>query len=145
MKKSLLFLCIIVFVFSSCNKYEYGPSVSLRTKTGRIANEWKIEKALKNGVEATAALPRFEITFNKNGDVLKIDSLISGLGNDSVIARTGLWQFDRSSENVLLLFRDNATNKVESSIWRILKLTNYEFWFEEQDSIDVVEYHLKVK
>ena len=90
-------------------------------------------------------MPRFEITFDKNGDVLKIDSMISGSGNDSVVARAGLWQFDRSSENILLLFRDNATNKVESNIWRILKLTNNEFWFEEQDSIDVLEYHLVEK
>jgi hypothetical protein len=140
MKKALLFFSVILFFAVSCNNYEYG-GVSFRTKKNRIANEWRIDAAYKNGIEMTNDLPKFSIEFQKDGDAIKTDSLISSLGADSIVYKTGLWEFDDDAENVLLIF-GNRFGIVESHIWRILKLTNDEFWFEEADSIDLLEYHM---
>jgi len=139
--KKVLFLLAVVVLASACNKYEYGPGLSLRSKKSRIANEWKIESAYKNGIEMTNDLPKFSINFQKDGDVIKTDSLLSSLGEDSIVNKAGLWEFDDNAENVLLIF-GNRFGITESHVWRILKLENDEFWFEEADSLDLLEYHM---
>lgn len=133
-------LFIVAICLFACNKYEYGPSVSLRSKTSRISKSWIIEKALVNGVEQNT-LPRFELHIKKAGSVEKIDTLINTLGSDSIVLKTGLWEFDRKAENLILLFADNFGVQ-EARILRILKLTNTEFWYEERDSLNLVEIHL---
>lgn len=141
--KNIYFLLLFALVFVSCNKYEEGPAISFRSKTSRLANDWVIEKAFINDVEKTDSLPQFTITFEKSGDVTKTAYFQTATGLDSV-TKTGLWEFDNDAENVLILFADNFGVN-ESRIWRIIKLTNDEFWFEEKDSMNLLEYHLMEK
>lgn len=145
MKKQVLyFAAVLVFIVSSCNNYEYGPSISLRSKTSRLSNEWLIEEGYKNGVLLTDSLPEFQITFKKDGKVTKATIETNGTNIDTLDIKTGLWEFDREAKNVLLLFANNSGVQ-EARIWRILKLTNSEFWFEERDSTALLEYHLMEK
>ncbi len=132
-----------MFTIIACNKYEYGPNVSLRSKKSRISKNWIVEKALVNGVEQSS-LPRYEFLIEKSGTVEKYDTLINSLGADSLVFKTGLWEFDRNAENLILLFA-NDFGVQEARILRILKLTNDEFWYEERDSLDLVEIHLAEK
>ncbi len=143
MKKHILYLAVVV-VISGCNNYEYGPGISLRTKSARLSNEWIIEDAYKNGVLLTDSLPEFKITFKKDGEVTKANVETNGTDIDTLDIKTGLWEFDRDAKNVLLLFANNSGVQ-EARIWRILKLTNSEFWFEERDSLALLEYHLMEK
>jgi hypothetical protein len=145
MKKyfSLFVLVIIILTIIACNKYEYGPSVSLRSKKSRISKNWIVEKALVNGVEQSS-LPRYEFLIKKSGTVEMYDTLINSLGADSLVFKTGLWEFDRNAENLILLFANNFGVQ-EARILRILKLTNDEFWYEERDSLDLVKIHLAEK
>ena len=48
---SILFLTLMVVGFSSCKKYEEGPSLSFRSIKQRITNTWKIESYSINGAE----------------------------------------------------------------------------------------------
>lgn len=145
MNKYLLSLLFIVAITTAaCNKYEYGPSVSLRTKTSRISNTWVVETAFINKIEQPANTFRKEVIIEKSGVLIKVDTLLSSIGVDSVVTKEGLWEFDRKTENLILLFANNLGVQ-EAQIWRILKLTNDEFWYEERDSLDLIEIHLNVK
>jgi hypothetical protein len=142
-KKILILFSLIVFFAASCTKYEYGPGVSFRTKKNRISNTWVIDIVKKNGIIQTNH-PRFEITIKKDGNISKTDTLLNASGGDSIVIKTGLWEFDNKVENVLVLFADRFGIQ-ESHIWRILKLANTEFWYEEADSLNLLEYRLKEK
>jgi hypothetical protein len=145
MKKYLLLLIVVVVLsLFACNKYEYGPSVSLRTKTGRISNTWVVEAAYINKVVQPAGTYKKEVVIEKSGALIKTDTLLSSMGTDTIITKEGLWEFDRNVENLLVLFADNSGVQ-EAQIWRILKLTSDEFWYEERDNYDLIEIHLKEK
>jgi hypothetical protein len=133
MKKILSLYLFISLILLSCNHYEYGPNVSFRTK-----------KACKNGIEMTDSLQKFEISFEKDGKVKKTNIYTTSNGTDSLVTQTGLWEFDNDAENVLILLADRF-GITESHIWRILKLTKDEFWFEEIVNSDLHEYHLVEK
>jgi hypothetical protein len=143
MKKVLFLLTTVIVTFSSCNKYEYGPGVSLRTKKGRISNTWEIDVVKKNGVPV-ASPNELELIIDKSGDITKTETVLSSTGTDSIVHQSGLWEFDGDAENVLVLFADRY-GITESHIWRILKLTTDEFWYEEVDSLDLFEYRLREK
>jgi hypothetical protein len=144
MKKILSLYLFISLILLSCNHYEYGPNVSFRTKKGRLSNEWKVNIAFKNGIEMTDSLQKFEISFEKDGKVKKTNIYTTSNGTDSLVTQTGLWEFDNDAENVLILLADRF-GITESHIWRILKLTKDEFWFEEIVNSDLHEYHLVEK
>ncbi len=55
MKKSTLTLAswviaTLVFTFTSCSKYEEGPGLSLRSKTSRVAGDWKVTSFTEDGI-----------------------------------------------------------------------------------------------
>lgn len=133
----------LMFIYMACKKYEYGPSLSLRSKKNRIANTWIIELVKKNGY-ILSSRPRSELSIKKDGTITKTDTLLNAAGLDSIIRKSGLWEFDNQAENVLVLFA-NRYGIEESHIWYILKLTNDEFWYEETDSLHLFEYRLKTK
>ena len=55
MKKFLVFIFTTsILFFSQCKKYPEGPSFSLRTKTERISNTWKLNQLIVNNVDSTA-------------------------------------------------------------------------------------------
>jgi len=70
----LLFALILALVLPSCGKYEEGPSISLRSKTSRIVNEWVVEKYYENGVDVTLAyttfMPGLVMNIKENGEVV---------------------------------------------------------------------------
>ena len=141
--KKILFIALAALAVYACNPYEYGPNVSLRTKKGRISNDWVVDIVKKNGIPLSA-IPDVEYKMVKDGSINKTEVLMSSAGTDSVVTKSGLWEFDNDAENVIVLFADRY-GITESHIWRILKLTKDEFWYEEVDSIDLYEYRLKEK
>lgn len=54
MKNKLIYLGII-FIFFSCNKYEEGPSFSLRSAEKRLCGQWRLNKLLYNDKDITVA------------------------------------------------------------------------------------------
>jgi hypothetical protein len=130
-----------VVVVVSCGKYEYGPGVSLRTRKARISNTWVVDLYKENGI-VSANRPRFELQIEKDGNIMKTDTLTGWAGKDSIERLSGLWEFDNKADHVLVLFA-NRFGIQESHIWRILKLANEEFWYEEIDSFSIKEYRLK--
>ena len=128
MKKLLFLLPVLLFVFS-CNKYEDGPSFSLRTKTHRLANTWTVESVTGNGTDLTADFktwyPDYMLTITKENTYVLTYKLNSGIE----YKETGTWVYNGDKTHVI--FKNSATGGMPD--WKILRLKEKEFWGEHID------------
>lgn len=130
MKSKTIILAILligsIVLVESCKKYPDGPMLSLRTRTERVANVWKVEKLTKNGVDVTARALDKTYEFKKDGSFIYIS------GSD---VKTGTWAFINKDEQLDIKISDPFK-------WNILRLKEKEMWCVENDGSDVMEYHL---
>lgn len=138
--KKLLFLLLICSTIFSCKKYEDGPSISLRTKKAHIANNWKVDKFLVNGVDKTTdyrlLVTRESLELFRSGQFQ-----YSEISNWSwaVPYYTGKWDLEDKKET--LSFTSDNTN-VDYREFKILKLKNDELWLQREVKADsILEYH----
>ena len=96
MVKKLSVILLVLFIFTACSKYDDGPLVSLRKRETRVANVWKVEKAVDlNGADSTALyfLKKWELTNNY--------SVIYFVNN---VKHFGRWQFTANEDNVEFVY-----------------------------------------
>lgn len=109
---------ITVINFSSCKKYEDGPTLSLRTKMSRITGEWEVVRIGNQSFPYGGY--SLEMEFDKSGDITYTYSY----GTYSY-SYSGDWEFSNDKEEIELTF-DNNIQELE-----ILRLTNDELWLED--------------
>lgn len=108
-----------VILFAGCSKYPEGPKFSLASKTGRLANTWKIEKATdKNGIDFTSWVSGYSFEFVKDG---KYEETWGSL------TVNGTWAFSDDKESVYI------TVSTDIDTMNILKLASKELWFKDTD------------
>lgn len=130
---TLVMAMFAMALFTGC-KYEEGPAISLRSRTARVANVWKVEKALENGTDVTSDYNNYVETYEKDGDY----SINTG-GTFSVTAN-GKWEF-RSKDEEIRIYDAGVADRV---IY-ILRLKENEFWYYYYDGSDKIEIRLKSK
>jgi len=126
-KFKLLFVVAIIasLAFSSCKKYEEGPSLTLRSRTSRLTGEWKITKELENGSAQTFdANERVKI---EKGGAYTYSSTILG----QVISMTGTWELTSNDEKLKISFTSGGSTS--SKEYTIMRLSNSELFLEQQD------------
>lgn len=139
----LILLSAVLFSLCSCNKYDEGPAFSLRTKTFRATDNWKVAHAEKNGNDVTTSI-RMSVNLKDDGSMIYKDTIATSSG-DSISLRSGVWEFDHDAENLLLVFTDPGGGNVSARIWYILRLTVGELWVTEQVGEDLYRYELEPK
>ncbi|HBS85417.1 MAG: hypothetical protein A2W91_16545 [Bacteroidetes bacterium GWF2_38_335] len=159
MKKILnisIIAAAITLILSSCGKYEDGPGMSLRSKKGRVAGEWVIEKSYTNGVEDSLNVyqQNCRYVFEKDGSgafvndeyTLVIDDVPFVFEADEIQME---WEFDDKKENIRTrLYNETSSTWQDWNEWfTITRLTNKEMWFsytEVEDGGNVeTEIHFK--
>jgi len=126
---------VTVLNFQSCGKYEEGPSFTLRTKKSRLAGEWEVVKVYDNfGAQVfpyTGGDYDFEILyeFEKDGDFDQ-DFTYSYDGTSYSYTYTGEWEFSSDKKDLEIEIGGSKTD------WEIKRLTNDEFWFEDEDGYE---------
>jgi hypothetical protein len=134
----LTFALSTVFALSSCNKYEDGPSISLKSKKARVSNEWAIESASRDGEDVTSSYDEFTLQMMDDGDANL--AAIYNFGNFSYEYETqGTWMFTDDKNNLKLDFEDDDADQE----YQILKLQTNELWIRELGGED--ELHLMSK
>ena len=131
---SFAIICFIIISLFSCKKYPEGPSLTIRSKKGRVANKWKIDKWLIGGVDSTtyyAAEGSF-IDLTKEGGVTATQIKTDGL-QSTTIKYTGEWQFSDDKEVFAWIITDDQGNPADTNTFTILKLKNKEFWVRDED------------
>jgi hypothetical protein len=138
--KTVLVLCMSVFVLASCSKYDEGPAVSLRTKKARLCNSWQISSAYQNGADKTAefntVLAGYLLNIKKDDTyTLSYSPLSAGTVTDN-----GSWKFNDDKTHVIFTDSDG-----ESSDYTILRLKEKELWVKFMEDGDEWEAHLVPK
>lgn len=136
--KTILAIPVMALVLPACNKYEDGPSFSLRSKKARIANTWKIESATEGGNDITSSYDDFELELTRSGDATLRATYFFG-GTTVQTSTSGTWDFIDDKEGLRLDFENNDSDQD----YRILRLKEKELWLHEKD--DDVEIHLMPK
>lgn len=135
--KSNLKISLFLFVFAgfmlagfeSCNKYPEGPAFSLRTRTQRVANTWKVENYKVNNDDYTSLVADYTETFSKDGNYSYSWGSFAG---------TGTWNFENKDAEIQL----NGISNQSSHRLIILKLEEKTFWYYYMDGNDRKEFHL---
>lgn len=133
--KPLVFSFIVfgmISSFSSCKKYEDGPSLSVASKKGRVANNWKMEAEYKNGVQQQLDADdlAYRIEFSKDGAVTE---KFTDTGTGVVSSYTGTWDFSSDKETLTTTIT-YGPGDIDVETYKILRLKSNELWLEQTDS-----------
>lgn len=133
--KNFTYLLALVLIFTSCKKYEDGPSFSLRSKSSRVDGKWGMTSHFYNGKQDILTPDDLDDIweFNKDGTFILTDP---GYSIDN-----GKWTFTSNKEQIILTFAGSSN---ATSI-NILRLKNSEFWFSIIDGSDTEEFHFSSK
>lgn len=131
MKKSILrnlsFLFLFSFILVSCGKYEDGPNISLLTKKARLTGEWEVKEIDKTKLDSDV---RMILEFEKNGDFEITLSFYDGTNWQSEKEK-GEWKWEDGKEKIRVEIDRDITE------FEILRLTNKELWFEDEDGTEM--------
>lgn len=119
--RQLPFLTILlVFVISSCGKYEEGPEFTILTKKHRLVGDWKIEEAMIDGqVQDAEAYADYTLTYERDGTArITFGALIY----------KGTWEFIENKEKLRSISMDGTMADAT-----IIRLTNKQLWLKDAD------------
>lgn len=135
LSRNLLLAATVVTIlnFSSCGKYEDGPSFSLRSKKARLTGEWEVVEI--NGQKPTGY--KLEMEFEKSGDFKATYAYTYGSQTYSDVAK-GEWEWESDKEEISIRFDGETT----TTDFEIKRLTNKELWLEDNSGY---EYELEKK
>ncbi|MFT6002016.1 MAG: hypothetical protein ACI95T_000774 [Flavobacteriales bacterium] len=139
MKKTIklipvIFASILIFG-TSCNKYEDGPKLSLRSKKARMTNTWKIITATDADDDVTAGYEGITWTFTEDGSYTRGGETAAGFEPNE----TGKWEFgkiDGRNKTQLIISTDGI---VTPKKWIITRLKNDELWLKQEQAQDTYE------
>ncbi len=126
MKTKLMIVLLAGIGFTSCNKYEEGPAISIIPKNERVANTWVVERAENNGNDVTSDYDQFDLYLTDDGDA-QLDANFTLFGTQYQTSTNGTWTFTNDDANIKLDFEDDDYDEE----YQILKLTTDEMWLRE--------------
>jgi hypothetical protein len=124
---ALMFLSIPIL--QSCKKYEEGPTVSLRSRTERVANKWQVENYKINGEDYTSIVSEYTEQFSKP------ESYSYTWGN---LDGAGTWAFQNNDKEIKLKGNDDQSSRT----LYITKLEEKSFWYYYMVDGDKYDVHL---
>lgn len=144
MKKLLVISAVLVFIFTSCGKYEDGPMFSLASKKSRVVNTWRLDREFVNGSEVSLSADDKDDYFELRKDGSATYTWVSGNSSTSF---SGGWEFDDSKEHLILsiTFTVLGQTTTEKTTYKILRLKSNEMWLEEVDGNDTYKYYYVTK
>jgi hypothetical protein len=131
-KISIIFTLLVVIMMpfvQSCKKYPDGPLINFYSRTGRVANTWRVDNYLKNGTDYTYLMAGYTETYTENGNYSYSWGNLSG---------TGVWAFQNSDTEIRL----TGISHQESRTLTILKLEDKALWYYYFDGNDRIEFHM---
>lgn len=133
MKKLLAFIFLVsVLFFTECKKYPEGPYISFKSKKERIANTWKIDALLINGVDSAAyynnLLKDYTLTMSKSGSYTISYYVSYPVFGNVYNTENGNWTLTSDKKTITINPTSIALGSLPSpSSWQILKLYEKDF------------------
>jgi len=125
----LLLAAIAIIGIQGCQKYPDGPMISLKSRTERVSNSWKVDNYKVNGDDFTSLVSGYTEIYTTDGNYSYKFGIISG---------TGKWAFQNSDEEIRITGTDNQS----SVTLFIQKLEEKQFWYYIMDGTDKKEFHM---
>ncbi len=122
-----LTMSLITFLIFSCKKYPDGPNFSWTSATERVANNWKVGKALDGNTDVTSDFEKYEITFTKNY-AATLSAKYKAFGITYQYVTEGTWSFGDNEKKLIVNYNDDNADKT----YIILKLAEDEMWLKEE-------------
>lgn len=119
-KTMIAVLAVGTLVLSSCNKYEEGANLSIRSKKGRLAGDWHVTKVEYNGSDVTSSfLPSgasYHMEMEKDGTWKSTYTYSSVSSTES-----GTWEFVEKKEKLKSVTTGSADTDGDTSEIVMLK------------------------
>lgn len=142
--KLLFYIVILVFLMSSCGRYENGPECSLYQVKTRISGLWKINEIyLDDDLQEMQMEKEQENTLliNKKGTFEYIR--LGGFTKSATDTVSGVWTFSDDKIRITFLVEDSINGDIKR-IYKITRLTTSELWMiDEDDPNYMLEKHYK--
>ena len=119
-------LLSMAVLFSSCRKYEDGPTISFISKTERVSNNWKVVSLFRNDIDETNDWAKYNMNFTKEGKITWTTQLEGG----TEVVQTGTWELASVKEQIKITFdeKDPVSGLTRLLYMDILRLTEDELW-----------------
>jgi hypothetical protein len=137
MKRFAIILTVVAataMLFSSCGKYEEGPSFSLLTKKARIAGEWTMSEVTIDGTVQDIGEDPMSYTLEKDGT-----GIVKVVWGGLTLSFDIEWEFDEAKENLKVRTKDANDEWDEWVESEIIRLTSSEFWTKDVETVSSVD------
>lgn len=121
--RTVVIASLAVAAFSCDKKYEDGPAVSVMSRKERVANYWKIQKAIENGEDISEDYDQYDLYLTKNGDATLTANYSYGTFTFSSTTN-GSWTLQNDDTELEVDFENNDADET----YQILKLEEKELW-----------------
>ena len=118
-----------LLTIQSCQKYPDGPFFSLRSRSERLSNTWKVDNYKINSTDFTSLVTNYTETYTKDG------AYSNNWGNKN---ESGLWSFKNNASDIQVSNKDTQDIRTQT----ILKLEEKELWFYYMKGNDKHEFHM---
>lgn len=128
----LLSILIVCLLICSCKKkYPDGPFISFYSREARVANTWKMQQVIHNGMDVTKKY--VDIDYTETYDMKGNYSY-----NSTTITGKGKWEFMNDDT---LIKRSGVSGQSTQELV-ILRLKQKSFWYKYVEGNDNYEFHL---
>gem|GEM_PF-2780477 len=138
MNKKIIYSLIILLLFAAC--YKDGPYISFRGKHARLTGIWYFNEVNVDGIDSTSAYQQrfLEIDIVSNHDVwaMYTEDAKMEFYYDDIHAIEAFGSFSKFSTHLSVhmggggpLFSLCPIGDAGEQDWKILKLSNLQFWF----------------
>ena len=139
-------------MLTTCNKYEDGPFISLRSAKKRVIGEYELEKYFVDGADSSSVIQSLINDYGYTyhfGDYFDRNTSIATYcnNNDSCKRFFGSWYFIDSAKKMRIYGNPGASGwtfpfqTYEKKEWQILRLKRKEMWIAAD--IDGKNYELR--
>jgi len=126
MKKTLMLVLLACLILGSCNKYDEGPSLSLRSKTHRLCGTWSLSEIYINNLLQPAGTPSsWEIKTNGSCTRTSTDAY-----SQAETTISGTWAFNNDKTIVDITWEIPSLSMTIIENWTVLRLKEKELWLE---------------
>lgn len=126
MKNTLIIALLACLTLGSCNKYDEGPSLSLRSKSHRLCGNWSISETYVNNILQQASTPS-SWTIEANGSCTRTSIDTYSQTETSV---NGTWAFNNDKTIVDITWEIPSLSMTFVENWTVLRLKEKELWLE---------------
>ena len=123
----ILFALLAGSALTGCKKYDDGPLFSLRSREERVANDWRIDRAMDGSSDVTSYFNNYELRMTRDHDAT-LTANYTLFGADFDFSTSGTWDFENHSEDLRLDFSNDDADET----WEILRLKETELWLHEK-------------